>query len=162
MNVVDLRRRLGQRRQIDIDLLFDEQVVVGSRTVREPVVGQITIESIERGVSALGQVAFAWTGDCRRCLDPVGGRLDVVIDEIFQIGAPDDGDIINFDGETIDLGPVVGDAVALSLPLAPLCGSACAGPDPDRYPARTVEQLRAEQADEGDPRWAALKDLDLN
>lgn len=168
VNVVDLRRRLGQQRDIEIDLLFEEQVVVGSRTVEEPVVGSITVESIERGVSALGQVTFAWIGDCRRCLEPVGGRLDVVIDEIFQIAAPENSDLIDFDGETVDLGPIVRDAVALSLPLAPLCDDDCAGPDPERYPALTAEQREARdeaeaEADEvGDPRWAALKDLDLN
>ncbi|MEM9134153.1 MAG: DUF177 domain-containing protein [Actinomycetota bacterium] len=166
VNVVDLRRRLGQRRDIEIDLLFDEQVVVGSRTLQESVVGTITVESIERGVSALGEVSFAWAGECRRCLEPVGGRIDVLIDEIFQIDAPDDADIIDFDGEQIDLGPVIGDAIALSLPLAPLCGEDCAGPDPDRYPAKTADQheadAAAEQASEGDPRWAALKDLDFN
>lgn len=166
VNVVDLRRRLGQRREIDVDLLFPEQVVVGSRTVEEPVVGTITVESIERGVSALGEVSFAWAGECRRCLEPVEGRIDVTIDEIFQVNAPDDADIIDFDGEQIDLGPVIGDAIALSLPLAPLCAENCAGPDPERYPAKTVEQheadVAAESATDGDPRWAALKDLDLN
>ncbi len=166
VNVVDLRRRLGQRRDIDIDLLFEEQVIVGSRTLPEPVVGSVTVESIERGVSALGGVSFAWAGECRRCLEPVAGRIDVLIDEIFQVDAPDDADIIDFDGEQIDLGPVIADAVALSLPLAPLCGDDCAGPDPERYPAKTVDQheadVAAESAVEGDPRWAALKDLDLN
>ena len=164
VHVADLRRRLGQRREVPIDLRLDEQVVVGSRTLPEPVVGSVVIESIERGVSALGQVAFAWAGDCRRCLEPVLGRIDVAIDEIFQVDAPEDSELIDFDGDTIDLGPVVRDAVALSLPLAPLCRSDCAGPDPDRYPARTVDEHEdAASADTPvDPRWAALDQLDFN
>ncbi len=166
VNVTDLRRRLGQRREITVDLVIDEQVVVGSRTLSEPVTGSLTIESIERGVSVLGPVRFAWAGECRRCLEPVSGHLDIVIDEIFQVDAPDDSELIPFDGETVQLAPVITDAVALSLPLAPLCADDCAGPDPDRYPARTADEYEADQAAEReetpDPRWAALDQLDLN
>ncbi len=166
INVADLRRRLGQRKIETIDILLERQVVVGSRTVEQPVVGSVTVESIERGVSAYGPVSFAWEGDCRRCLDLVTGELRIEIDEIFQVNAPDDADIIDFDGDQIDLVPVVRDAVALSLPLAPLCGDECAGPDPDRYPAMTDEQMQAEQEAERaksgpDPRWSALDQLDL-
>lgn len=167
INVADLRRRLGQRKVETIDIILERQVVVGSRTLERPVVGSVTVESIERGVSAYGPVSFAWEGDCRRCLEPVRGELRIEIDEIFQVNAPDDADIINFDGDQIDLVPVVRDAVALSLPLAPLCSDDCAGPDPDRYPAMTDEQLlaeeEAERAQRGpDPRWSGLDQLDLS
>ena len=172
VNVNDLRRRLGQRQEETVEMVLTRQVVVGSRTVRRPVSGSIVVESIERGVSAMGAVTFDWEGDCRRCLEVVVGVMEIDIAEIFQIGAPDDSDIIDFDGEQIDLVPVVRDAVALSLPLAPLCQDDCAGPDPDRYPALTVEgraEVEAETAGEsgdgdgpaGDPRWAALAELDL-
>ncbi len=167
VNVADLRRRLGQRKEQAIEIVMARQVVVGSRTLERPVVGSVIVESIERGVSVLGQVVFAWEGDCRRCLEPVQGDIDVDLDEIFQVAAPPDSDIIDFDGDQIDLVPVVTDAVALSLPLAPLCGPDCAGPDPDRYPAVTVEQreqdLEAERRAQGpDPRWSALDQLDLD
>ena len=167
INVADLRRRLGQRKVEPIDIVLEPKVVVGSRTLEEPVVGAVTVESIERGVSVHGPVTFAWEGDCRRCLETVRGESRIEIDEIFQINAPDDGEILPLDGDQIDLVPVIGDAVALSLPLAPLCGQNCAGPDPDRYPAQTIDRRRrereAEVADEGpDPRWAALDQLDLN
>lgn len=167
VNVADLRRRLGQRREEPIDLLLEPQVVVGSRTLPEPVVGTVTVESIERGVSVLGEVEMAWEGECRRCLEPVRGTAVVEIDEIFQVDAPSDSELIDFDGDQIDLVPVIADAVGLSLPLAPLCGPDCAGPDPDRYPAQTEDQRaasrEAERADEGpDPRWGALRELDLN
>ena len=163
VNVADLRRRLGQRREHAIDVTLTEQVVVASRTLEEPVVGSITIESIERGVSALGTVTFEWEGDCRRCLEMVRGSLNVEVDEIFQVDAPEDSDIIDFDGDRIDLIPVLMDAVALSLPLAPLCGPDCFGPDPDRYPAVTAEQQETATGEpaEPDPRWAALDQLDL-
>jgi uncharacterized protein len=167
VNVVDLRRRLGQRLERVIDQVLAPQVVVASRTMRRPVTGTLVVESIERGVSVTGAVSFEWQGDCRRCLDPVTGEIEIDIDEIFQVGAPEGSDLIDFDGEMIDLLPLVRDAVALSLPLAPLCRDDCAGPAPDRYPALLADD--APVTDDGpggeqpvrDPRWAALDQLDL-
>ncbi len=163
LNVVDLRRRLGQRTDRTIDIVLARQVVVGSRTVCKPVTGNLIVESIERGVSATGTVSFHWEGDCRRCLEVVIGRFEIDVAEIFLIGAPEGADTIDFDGEMIDLLPVVRDAVALSLPLAPLCRDDCAGPDPDRYPALLTETRDdgEDQAPVLDPRWAVLDQLDL-
>lgn len=166
VNVADLRRRLGQRQIEPVDISFTRQTVVGSHTTPEPVVGEVIVESIERGVSVMGAVTFHWEGDCRRCLEITGGAIEVDIAEIFQVDAPEDSELIDFDGDQVDLVPVVRDAVVLSLPLAPLCGDDCAGPDPDRYPAMTIdesERLKAEEAAEApDPRWAALDQLKLD
>lgn len=90
--------------------------------------------------------------------------MDVEIDEIFQIDAPEDSDLLDFDGDQIDLLPLVREAVLFSLPLAPLCREECAGPDPDRYPAQSFDDFLEAQAGQraaagGDPRWAALDDL---
>lgn len=166
INVSDLRHRLGERRTIDIDVVLPALEVIASRSVPdEPVVGTVVIESIERGVSVVGQVGSAWIAECRRCLDDVEGRSEVQIDEIFQVDAPDDADLIDLVGDSIDLLPLVRDAVLVGLPLAPLCRETCIGPDPDRYPAVTIDEIEAERAAEEptpDPRWAALGELDLN
>ena len=123
-----------------------------------------TPESIERGVSVCGQVRFAWEGDCRRCLEVTEGEFEIEIVEIFQVDAPEDSELLDLQGAQIDLVPIVRDAVVLSLPLAPLCRDDCAGPDPDRYPARTEVDLENEAAAERipDPRWAALDELKLD
>ncbi len=165
INVADLRRRLGQRRTEPVDVRLPRHTVVGSRTGEGPVIGSTVVESIERGVSVTGLVRFQWVGDCRRCLEQTGGELDVDIDEIFQVDAPPDSELLDFDGDQIDLVPIVRDAVVLSLPLVPLCGDDCTGPDPDRYPALTIEAAEeakeAERSAAPDPRWAALDQLDL-
>lgn len=167
VGVSDLRQRLGERKTIAIDVLLPELEVIASRSVPdEPVAGEVVIESMERGVSVRGEVSYRWVGDCRRCLDEVTGKSDVTIDEHYQVGAPSDSDIIELEGDQIDLLPLVRDAVLVGLPLAPLCRPDCTGPDPDRYPALTedeLEQQRATEADAddppGDPRWAALDQL---
>jgi len=167
VNVADLRKRLGQRQVEPIELTLASRTVLSSRTTEEPVTGEVTVESIERGVAVYGSVTFSWKGDCRRCLESTGGSINVDIDEIFQVNAPEDSDIIDFDGDQIDLVPVVHDAVGLSLPLAPLCRDDCVGPDPDRYPtlrhdADTRERDESGNLVDADPRWAGLSDLDLD
>lgn len=166
LNVRDLRRRLGQRREEPIEVTLATQKVIGSWTDDYPVTGKVQIESIERGITMFGSVTFRWKGECRRCLEETGGEQQIEIAEIFQVRSPEDSEVNDFDGDQIDLVPVVCDAVALSLPLAPLCRNECAGPDPDRYPAMTIQQSEeakeAERAEQGpDPRWAALSDLKL-
>lgn len=165
VNVADLRQRLGQRQIEPIELVLGPHEVISSRTTNTPVVGEVTIESIERGVSVLGSVTFVWEGDCRRCLESTGGPITIEIDEIFQVDAPPDSDIIDFDGDQIDLVPLVEDAVVLSLPLAPLCRPECAGPDPERYPTLPHDADTRERDDDGtvvDHRWDALSDLNLD
>jgi uncharacterized protein len=166
VHVADLRRRLGERRTVDIDIVLPRLKVVASQSVAErPVVGSVVVESIERGVSVFGSVTFGWVSDCRRCLEPVAGAADVVIDEIYQVGAAGDIDLIELEGDQIDLVPIVRDAVLVGLPLAPLCRAGCVGPDPDRYPAKTADDIEVERLEappQSDPRWAALDQLRLN
>lgn len=161
INVVELRRRLGTRLDVDLAVRLPQLEVLTSRLVPDQIVeGQVTLDAIERGVSVSGSITFDWEGECRRCLEPVTGTVEADIDEIFQMGAEHDGDLIDFDGEIIDLLPIVRDVVLASLPLAPLCRSSCQGPDPDRYPAIPIDELEPE-APAPDPRWSALSDLDL-
>ncbi|MFV0260699.1 MAG: YceD family protein [Acidimicrobiales bacterium] len=161
VNVADLRRRLGQRLTVDIDMVVPPITVIASSTTPDPVVGSVVVESIERGVSVLGSVWFHWTAECRRCLEDTGGVSEVTVDEIFQVDAPEDSELIDFDGEQIDLVPIVTETVGLSLPLAPLCRPDCPGPDPDRYPPRSETDIEPGAEPAADPRWAALAELDL-
>lgn len=132
-----------------------------------------------------GTLAFAWEGECRRCLQPVTGRVETDVREIFQ-AHPVEGETWPLEGDAVDLGPVLSEAVLLALPLVPLCSEDCAGPDPERFPARvedvdggpgpeggTGPEVGADagEGDEGgerdggapgrpvDPRWAALDAL---
>ncbi len=161
VHVGELRRRLGTRRVVDIDLELQPVEVVASRNTADPVTGSLTIESIERGVTVSGTLSFGWEGECRRCLEAVAGTAEVDVMEIFQVDAPPDtDDISELVGDTVDLGPVVRDAVLAALPLAPLCRDDCAGPDPDRYPTVNESDLEL-PAPTPDPRWAVLDELDL-
>lgn len=63
VNVAELRRRLGQRQIEPVHVVLAHQEVVSSRATSQPVMGEVIIESIERGVSVNGSVRFAWEGD---------------------------------------------------------------------------------------------------
>ncbi len=171
VHVGGLRQRLGQRLEIDISEAFPGLQVIASRTTEHPVSGTLTVESIERGVSVTGTLRVPWVADCRRCLETVVGESQPFVDEVFQVNAPENSDIIEFDGDTIDLDAVLRETAMASLPLSPLCGSNCLGPDPERFPPglNGVGPSEDEEAGEAvngvvlaDPRWAALDQLDLN
>lgn len=162
IHVGALRQRLGQRLDVDVDTVLGGLKVIATETTDEPVTGTLTVESIERGVSVTGSLRVEWTAECRRCLDRVTGVVDALVDEIFQVDAPPDSDIIDFDGDTIVLDDVIRESALAALPLAPLCGSDCDGPAPDRYrPGLHGRRAGDSDTETRDPRWAALDQLDL-
>jgi uncharacterized protein len=160
--IADLRRRLGQRRQVVVDHDPGPLAVGTSHTVGEPVTGALTIESIQGGVSVSGELRTSWTGECRRCLGEVRGEAVIDVHEIYQVHAPPDSDIYELWSEDqVDLAPMIRESVLLALPLGPLCQESCQGPDPERFPA--TPEVEAEGSGGGDepadPRWAALGDV---
>src|SRR4051794_41006888 len=96
-------------------------------------------------------------GGGRRCLGGVAGVLEAEVQEVFEAGDVG-GDTYQFGGDFLDLEPMVRDVVLLGLPLAPLCGDVCEGPDPDDHPV-SVEAEDDPEPGQGDPRWAALRGL---
>jgi uncharacterized protein len=109
----------------------------------------------EGGIQAEGTVGAPWVGICRRCAEPVTGQLEIRVHERF--GDDADEDFYPIVDDTIDLGPLVRDAIVLELPMAPLCREDCAGLCP-RCGANRNE------GDCGcvapvDPRWANLDAL---
>lgn len=154
VNVVELRRVLASRRQVHRSAMLDGLVVATVQVPADrPIAVDLVLESVSDGVVAEGTVTAEWVGECRRCLDPVSGELSLSVRELFSTATGTD-DTYPLTDDTIDLEPLVRDAVLLDLPTAPLCRDDCAGPAPDRYPA-----LVEAPEPPADPRWAALSDL---
>ena len=158
VRLTDLRRHPGDRLvvagPVDIDGLAVTTAAVAGSTGDVDLV----IESLSDGVTVTGTVGFRWIGSCRRCLDETSGSGSADISEVFK-DHPDDEQLLAIAGDTVDLTPVIREAVLLALPLAPLCRDDCAGPDPDHFPVTTAD-------DDGeaptDPRWAALAELEFD
>jgi DUF177 domain-containing protein len=117
----------------------------------------VTLIPFSGGIQVEGTVRAPWVGICRRCAEPVSGELRIGVRERFAddpLAAPSDEELYPIVDDTIDLAPLVRDAVVLELPMAPLCREDCAG---------LCAQCGANrnEADCGcvaprDPRWANL------
>lgn len=155
--VAELRQNLGSRLSVRRSVRLDGVAVVDCRVPDGGVIDvDLVLDAVSDGVVASGSVTVPWVGTCRRCLEPVEGHATHRLQEAFTIEG--EGDTYVLDGEEVDLEPLVRDAAALGLPLAPLCDEGCRGPDPERFPAAPAGD--AEPA--GDPRWAALDALSFD
>ena len=162
VDVVELRRRPGTRREFGADLVLDdldagEQSIVDGRLVVTGVV-----ESVMEGVVAEGTVDGVSRGPCRRCLDDVDEAFSVDFREVFE-RYPTEGETWPLEDDRIDLTAMVRELALLSLPLAPLCREDCEGPDVERFPTGPAEETEVGDAAEVEPprddRWAALDAL---
>lgn len=118
---------------------------------------ELTLVPFEGGVQAEGTVTAPWVGTCRRCAEPVSGLLRITVRERFAddpLAGSSDEELYPISDDTIDLTPLVRDAVVLELPMAPLCREDCAGLCP-RCGANRNEAECGCVAPK-DPRWANL------
>lgn len=143
------------------------ELVVGASHVDADadVTVDLVLESQPGTVVASGEVVALWTGECRRCLEPVVGEIRAEVREVFgdeSEGDPDEGDFYPLDADQVDLEPLVRDAILLNLPVAPLCGPDCRGPVPEAFADQAAEEPDEEGEPPRDPRWAALDALDFD
>ncbi|HEY8525104.1 MAG TPA: YceD family protein [Acidimicrobiales bacterium] len=161
----DLARHPGARQHVVRTGPVRNLALSASRLGTEDVTVDVVLEAQGATVTVTGTVAGQWTGECRRCLEATGGELVAPLSEVFEPD-PVEGETYPLARDHVDLEPAVREALALALPLAPLCDEACAGPDPGDYPV-TVEPDEDGPVDEPDhggepprdPRWAALDQL---
>ena len=156
IGVTELRRRPGTQREVQVAAPVEG---LGITTARVPEGADVQVdgvlEAIEGAITLRGTVRAPWVAECRRCLEDVGGEVEVELAEVFET-RPTPGETYPIEGDDIDLEPVVRDAVLLHLPLAPLCREDCRGPAPEEFPAVPTGADAAEHEPARDPRWAAL------
>jgi uncharacterized protein len=105
------------------------------------------------------------SGTCMRCLGPASPSISVDSREVHEHDAGGDPELTSpyvDDADVLDLAAWARDALALELPRQVLCRPDCAG-----LCAVCGEDLNEAGPDhqhdrEPDPRWAALRDLNLN
>ena len=114
----------------------------------------ITLRPFIGGIDAVGTVHAPWVGICRRCTVPVGGELHIAVSERFGNAPIAEDDLYPITDDTIDLGPLVRDAIVLELPMAPLCREDCLGLCPQCGADRNEAECSCVAP--RDPRWANL------
>jgi len=114
-----------------------------------------------------GEVTSTVVGRCARCLEsfsfdlpmsfafvmvPRGGR--------WEEEDPDMGgvDLAQYEGEEVDLSPLLRERMLLALPTLPLCGESCRGLCPQCGANLNTEQCGC-VSEEGDARLAVLRNL---
>jgi len=133
----------------------------------EPIEGRVEVARTNRGVLVEAHLHTSIEASCSRCLRDIDVPLEVDIDEevlpsvdIASGAALDpssEPDVARLtDHHELELGTLVGEAISLAEPIAPLCEAACPG-----LCVTCGERLgpghAAHPEDDIDPRLAALR-----
>ncbi len=176
VSVIEVQRALGTQRADEVHGQLGGLAITDAEVPpTADIVADVLLESTAGNeVTVTGSLRAPYRATCRRCLGPVEGQLEVDLREVFE-AHPVEGETYLLTRDWLDLEPMVRDALVLALPVAPLCGPDCPGPDPGSFPV-TVEEgpgdpgpgshAAADDAAESgatrDPRWAALDGLRLD
>lgn len=168
----DLPRRAGEMREYE--LTYDEHEPIGVPLLAVPSDGAIyldlRVEAVAQGVLASGGVSAEAVGECTRCLDPVTFDIDESFQELFhyqidyrqkpktaEVDVLEEDELLEMDGDLIDLDGPIRDALILNLPINPLCSEDCPGLCPTcglKWVDLPVDHAHSA----ADIRWAGLTD----
>ncbi|ALU41249.1 DNA-binding protein [Kocuria flava] len=124
----------------------------------------LRLESVHDGILVSGTAGVAVHGECSRCLDPIDYDLDVDVQELYVFDSAgesgeesEDDQLYDVRDESIDLEPMLRDAVITQLPFQPVCREQCQGLCA-QCGAR-LEDDPGHHHEVTDPRWSALAGL---
>jgi uncharacterized protein len=158
--VFDLMHRPGEMREAHLDVAEPEgygNAVIGVRQGTN-VHLDTRMESLHDGILVSGEVDTEAEGECVRCLIDVKVPIEVEFQELFAYSFDEAFDYA-VHNDHVDLGPLVRDAVVLSLPFQPVCQEDCLGLCPV-CGVRLLDNPGHEHEASVDPRWAALAGLE--
>jgi uncharacterized protein len=161
---------------IDVRDLLAQPGSTRRMTVREPVAGMssglaavpedrpleadLLLEGLVEGILVTGDVRGTEVLSCARCLSPVEEAFELHVQELFVPGATADDDEYPVEDGSIDLEPMLRDAIVLAMPFAPLCRPDCQGLCERCGGNRNLGECACGPAT--DSRWEALAGLDLD
>ena len=153
----------GEGRRLDLVADPGQLELAGQRytTAGDSVDVRLDLSRTAAGYALRMRFTAHVSGPCMRCLDDADVTVEVDAREVDQAGTQDEELRSPYvEDDQLDLGSWAHDALALALPLQPLCRPDCKGlcpvcgvslndADPDEH--------RHEQAP--DPRWEKLREL---
>ncbi|CAN5120881.1 DUF177 domain-containing protein [soil metagenome] len=159
VDVYDLMHRPGEMRDRVLEVTVPEgfgNAVIGVATGSTLEI-DLRMESLHDGILVSADIDGVAVGECVRCLIEVEEPVGVDIQELFAY-SHDEAFDYEVHEDSIDLEPLVRDAVVLSLPFQPVCQEDCLGLCPE-CGLRLLDNPGHEHEAAIDPRWAALGDL---
>ena len=130
-----------------------------------PVAVRLTAATSGTGeIVVRGHMEATYRIDCRRCLEPVPGKVSEELTMVFvpsdSEGAEDDGDVRVVDAvaSELDLSDPVREELVLAMDLFVVCDPDCPGLCPQCGVNLKTETCACTTA-ESDPRWDALRAL---
>jgi uncharacterized protein len=164
LDLASLRLSAGEGRRMELEVSIDP-IELGSETysaepARVPL--ELSVSRMSGGGYAL-RIVFSATlgGPCMRCLKPASPLVEVEAREVDRPGGGEELDSPYVQDEKLDLAAWARDAFVLALPAKVLCREDCAGLCP--VCAIDLNEAGAGHAHESapDPRWAKLRELEL-
>ncbi|MES2093085.1 MAG: YceD family protein [Actinomycetota bacterium] len=151
--------RPGEMRERALDIVVPEEFGNAMIGVKAGSALQVDLrmESLHDGILVSADIDGTAAGECGRCLIDIEQSVQVEIQELFAYSS-DEAFEYEVHEDTIDLEPVIRDAVVLSLPFQPVCQEDCLGLCP-QCGVRLLDNPGHEHENAIDPRWAALGSL---
>jgi uncharacterized protein len=160
ISVADILNRPGIYRDVRLERPFHGIATALAALDDRPLRAELRLEAVVEGILVTGPVTAEAALECARCLKGFVGDVDVEVCELYAAPGhePEDDDAYRVRGTDIDLEPMLRDAIALALPLNPLCRESCAGLC--SRCGRDLNQGPCDCSDDkSDPRWAVLDAL---
>lgn len=130
---------------------------------------RVRLRAIHAGTGEVvvrGTVEAELEQECRRCLEPVTGRVELELTMVFAASAEpgaeeDDGDVRSYEADAgeLDLKDAVREELILAIDPFVVCDPECKGLCP-RCGANLNEEACDCTGEEADPRWDALRSLE--
>ena len=163
----------GQAKQLELEVGIGSIDLGGHQygVIPDPVSVRLDASRTVAGYALRLRFEAEVDGPCMRCLEPAAVHFPVDVREVDQPSALDeededtDGELSSpyVDGGELDISGWARDALVLDLPDPILCREECAGLCPVCGEQLAGSEPGAHDHDAGgDPRWAALRQLDLN
>jgi uncharacterized protein len=158
-----LRLSSGEGRRLELEVPVDGFEFGGQRYTipGEQVNAVVDVSHTTNGYSLRLRFNTELEGPCVRCLEPAGQNVEVDAREVDQPGGGEELSSPYLEGDELDVRAWARDALALALPTRIVCREDCLG-----LCAVCGENLNEAGPDhaherEPDPRWAALRELNL-
>jgi uncharacterized protein len=163
-DLAGLRLSPGEGRRLALSTPIEPLTLGSERYVAQPhlVPVELSVSRMAGGGYAL-RLGFSAevVGPCMRCLNQASPRVEVEAREVDRPGGGEELDSPYVHDETLDLAGWARDAFALAVPAKILCREDCAGLCP--VCAVDLNEAGPEHHHESapDPRWAKLRELEL-